>query len=179
MAIETEKKYRLSIDEREKVFASLKELNAEFTGQDFEVNEIYGGGILAETKSVLRVRKIDKKTILTYKKRLAGASPVKQQVEYETEVSDAETLAKIIESLGFEKLIVYEKRRQKWNFNHCEVVLDELPFGMFMEIEGKHDHIGLTEILLEAENFQVEHETYPGLTKKLGIQNGAMIEARF
>ncbi len=48
-----------------------------------------------------------------------------------------------------------------------------------MEIEGSIAEITLAESLLEAENFEAEHETYPCLTAKLGKRNKRLIEARF
>ncbi len=179
MAIETEKKYRLNGAQREQVLAKLKEIGAVFSREDFEVNELYGGGILDEKRAVLRLRKIEGKTILTYKQRIDNNSAIKRQIEHETEIADAAAIEMIIESLGFEKAIVYEKRRQTWHFRETEIVLDELPFGLFMEIEGSIAEITSVERLLKAEDFETEHETYPRLTAKLGKQNGQLIEARF
>ncbi len=179
MAIETEKKYRLDSARRGQVLAKLEEIGGVFLREDFEVNELYGGGILEEKKAVLRLRRIEGRTILTYKQRLDNNSAIKRQIEHETEIGDAAAIEMIIESLGFEKRIVYEKRRQTWRFRKTEIVLDELPFGLFMEIEGSIAEITLAESLLEAEDFEAEHETYPRLTAKLGKRNKRLIEARF
>lgn len=179
MAIETEKKYKLSSEQREQVLKNLKEEDAIFAGEDFEINEIYGGGILKEKKAVLRIRKIEDKTILTFKQRISNATDFKQQTEHETEVANVDAIEAIIANLGFFKGIIYEKKRQKWKLKNVEVVLDELPFGLYMEIEGKITDISLVEMLLEAEEFEVVHETYPYLTKELGTKNGETFEARF
>jgi len=179
MAIETEKKFVLSSDQREQILENLKELGARYIREDFEENTLYSGGILSKKPAVLRVRKIGNKTILTYKQRIENAADVKQQIEYETVVEKAEEMEMIIESLGFEKALVYEKRRQTWQFRAVEVVLDELPFGQYMEIEGSITAIAEAEMLLEIENLQVENETYPHLTQRFGVQKEKMIEARF
>ncbi len=50
--------------------------------------------------------------IETEKKRIRNEFAVKQQTEYETEVSDAGATEMIIKSLGFIKTLVYEKRRK-------------------------------------------------------------------
>jgi adenylate cyclase, class 2 len=123
--------------------------------------------------------KIAGRTILTYKKRIQNEFAVKQQIEYETEVADGEAMEKIIENLGIKKTLVYEKRRKTWRFRNVEIVLDELPFGSFMEIEGAVTAIAEAEMFLDAEGFEVEHDTYPGLTAKVGRQKGDFIEARF
>ena len=68
---------------------------------------------------------------------------------------------------------------EHYQFKEVEIVIDELPFGLFMEIEGEFMKIVEAEMLLGIENLEAEHETYPGLTAKFGVKNGEMIEARF
>lgn len=177
--IEIEKKYRLTDEQKTFVLVALREAEAEFVGEDFEENILYGGRILKETNAVLRVRKTQDKTILTYKKRIQNEFNIKQQIEYETEISDADELEKIIESLGFTRFLVYEKRRKTWNFRAVEIVLDELPFGDFMEIEGSITAIAEAEMLLDIEDFETEHATYPALTMQFGKKIGEVFEARF
>lgn len=179
MAVETEKKYRLTKEQFDEVLASLKELNGEFIKEEFEVNELYGGGILEDEKALLRIRKIADKTLLTYKRKIQNHFGVKQHTEFETEVSDSKAIENIIKALGFELGMIYEKRRQTWHLQNVEVVLDELPFGLFMEIEGKMSEIGLIEMMLELEDFEVEYNTYPKLTFELGIEKDGVMEARF
>jgi adenylate cyclase, class 2 len=179
MSIETEKKYRLTKEQYEEVLQSLKELNGEFIREEFEVNLLYGGGILEDEKALLRVRKIGDKTILTYKKQIHNDLAIKQHIEHETEVANFEAIENIIKALGFQLGMVYEKRRQTWHLQNVEVCLDELPFGLFMEIEGKISEIGLIEMLLELEDFEVENDTYPKLTFYRGTEKDGVIEARF
>jgi len=179
MAIEIEKKFTLSNEQHEQILANLKESGAKYIGEDFEENTLYRGGVLDEKQAVLRVRKIGDKTILTFKEHIANNSGIKQQTEYETIVEKSEELEKIIESLGFEKALVYEKRRQTWTFRAVEIVLDELPFGQYMEIEGSLMAIAEAEMILDIEHFEAENETYPHLTQKFGVQNEQLTEARF
>ena len=136
MATEIEKKYRLEDGDAERLASTLAEFNAEYLGEDHEENIIFSSSSLAENASVVRIRRIDGRAILTYKRRLPGISDLKHQIEYETEIADADAMTAILESLGLEPKIVYEKRRRKWRLRSAEVVLDVLPFGSFMEIEG-------------------------------------------
>lgn len=179
MAIEIEKKYRLNEKRREIVLKNLAEIGAQFKGEDFEENVLFHGGVLVEKQAVLRLRRIGERTILTYKERVQNEFEVKHHYEYETEVADFDESVKIFESLGFHRSMVYEKRRETWHFQDVEIVLDELSFGSFMEIEGSITAIAEAEIFLEAEDFETEHETYPHLTAKFGRKNGNLIEARF
>lgn len=179
MAIETEKKYRLNESQFKQIEDDLIEIGAEYCGEDFEENSIYGGGALIENNAIIRIRKTQNRTILTYKQRIQNEFAVKQQIEHETEVADAEAIEKIVENLGLKKGLVYEKRRKTFKFRDVEIVLDELPFGFFMEIEGAFTAIAEAEMFIGAEDFEIEHETYPRLTAKLGKQNGDAVEARF
>jgi adenylate cyclase class 2 len=179
MAIEIEKKYRLTAAQRDAVLERLKEIGAEYIGEDFEENILYRGGILDEKRAVLRIRKIGEKAILTFKQRIQNQSDAKYQIEHETLIDDPNELENIVENLGFQKKLIYEKRRKTWRFRDAEIVVDDLPFGLFMEIEGSIIAIAEAEMFLDIEDLTVEHRTYPNLTGEFGVQNGDLIEARF
>lgn len=179
MSIEIEKKYRLNPERRDELRAELEASGAEFVGREFEKNTIYSNDHLRETASIVRIRKTDQRSILTFKRRIDNEFDVKQQIEHETQVSDPEAAAAIITELGLKPVLVYEKYRDTWKFRSVEIVLDELPFGDYMEIEGSITAIKEAEILLGIEDLETEHETYPRLTARLGERKGETIEARF
>ena len=86
---------------------------------------------------MLRLRRVEGKATLTYKKALPTVSSIKQRREEETVVADPEAMEAILVALGFTPALVYEKRRQTWRLGKTEIVIDVLPFGLFMEIEGR------------------------------------------
>ncbi len=176
--LEIEKKYRLSAERSDIIAASLQEIGAEFAGEDFEENTIYGGELLGDG-SIVRIRKTDDRSLLTFKRRVENQSDVRHQLEFETEVSDSGATANMLLELGLHPRLVYEKRRRTWQFRDVEIVLDELPFGLFMEIEGSVSGIKEAEQALGIEDLETEHETYPRLTGRLGRRIGEIIEARF
>jgi adenylate cyclase, class 2 len=177
--IEIEKKYRLTIAQRERVLQRLREVGAEDRGEEFEENTIYGGGALKRGTSVLRLRRVGSRALLTYKERFPHVSAVKQQREEETAVDDASAMALILDAIGFKPLLIYEKRRRTWSFGPAEVVIDQLPFGWFMEIEGSEQEIDAAEQALGIHDLAAEHATYPQLTEEHGESVGGVIEARF
>ena len=61
--------------------------------------------------------------------------------EAEVQVSDFETMDVILRRLGFHVALIYEKYRTTYELMGAEVVLDELPYGNFTEIEGDADTI--------------------------------------
>jgi len=180
MAVEIEKKYIIDKKKLVELTAKLGELGAQFSYETFEENYLHRGGLLDLTPAVLRLRKTEAKTTLTYKEKLATDSAFKQQIEFETEVSDVEAMENIIGKLGYKLAIVYEKHRKAWHLGQVEVVLDELPFGYYMEIEGDKEDILTAERLLGAHDLQPEARGYPRLTIKFGKENkSGVFEARF
>jgi adenylate cyclase class 2 len=179
MGIEIEKKYRLTRDEHSRVLHRLAELNATPYGKRFEENTLYAGGALDPQTEVLRVRRVADRAIFTYKRRFASASAIKRHREEETAVEDAQALAQILDALGYRPTLVYEKRRATWRIANAEVVLDELPFGLYLEIEGDDHAIEEVEQLLELADAEAELSSYPALTKLHGEKHGDLIEARF
>jgi adenylate cyclase class 2 len=78
--------------------------------------------------------------IITYKgPRMPG--PLKSREEVELAVEGAAEAVKLFERLGFAKTLSFEKRRESWLLDKCEIELDELPYiGNYVEIEGPDDH---------------------------------------
>lgn len=179
MGFEIEKKYRLTEAQRERVLQKLSDVGARFEGEDFEENILFRGGILSLKECVLRLRKTDSKTVLTYKESLASDSDIKRRIEHETAVTDGAAMQAILESLGYKQSLVYEKRRQTWVFETVEIVVDELPFGLFLEIEGAEAEILAAERKLNLEDLEIEPSPYPALTATAGKKNGNLVEARF
>lgn len=179
MAIETEKKYRIDKKMLVGLTAKLNDVGAEFAYETFEENYLHKGGVLDERSAVLRLRKTPEKTILTYKEKVGFNGDFKQQIEHETIVADVVATEAIIEKLGYVLSIVYEKHRKAWHLNNTEVVLDELPFGYYMEIEGSIEDITETEKLLGIDGLPPEARGYPRLTVKFGKDVNGVREARF
>lgn len=179
MPIETEKKYRLTKKQREEIVSRLPEIGATRDRVDFEVNTLYAGDSLDPDRAVLRLRRVGDRGILTYKERLPSDSPIKHQLEDETTVGDPDAMDAILESLGFNPTLLYEKRRECWLLGQTEIVIDELPFGLFMEIEGEEAEIRDIESKLAIKRLKTEVSTYPQLTRKHGTNNDGVIESRF
>jgi adenylate cyclase, class 2 len=179
MAIEIEKKYRIDKKRLVDLTAKLGELGAKFAYETFEENYLHRGGILDGRMAVLRLRKTDSGTTLTYKEKVTTEGEFKQQIEFETLVSDVNATENIIEKLGYKLSVIYEKHRKSWHFRDVEVVLDELPFGYYMEIEGSMKDILVVEKLLGADKLEVEARGYPRLTLKYGKSKDGIMESRF
>jgi adenylate cyclase, class 2 len=179
MPVEIEKKYRLTKKQREAITGRLRKLGAAPGELEVEENTIYRGGRLELGGCALRLRRVNGRALLTFKERVPSKSPIKHQREEETEVADANAVAAILRSLDFRPALVYEKRRTRWLLGKAEIAMDELPFGLFMEIEGSEKDIIQVEKQLGAEALPAVNETYPMLTSQLGQKRGGVIESRF
>ncbi len=91
---------------------------------------------------------------LTYKGS-KEQSNFKKRREVEIEIVDAESTQRLLSALGYEKILVVEKKRRLWQFSGCSVALDKLPLlGDFVEIEGPNNEeiadvqnsLGLSEL---------------------------------
>jgi adenylate cyclase class 2 len=179
MPIEVEKKYRMTEQECVAVAERLRALYAQCFGSELEVNTIYTNNLLEVERAVLRLRRVGNRAILTFKKRFPNVASVKRQLEEETEVSDADATARILDLLGFRQTLVYEKRRQTWKYGGAEITIDELPFGWFIEIEGEEPEIERVEKALGLNGSHAEEATYPQLTRSYGVLVGDVIQAKF
>jgi adenylate cyclase class 2 len=84
---------------------------------------------------VLRLRQ-DNRARLTYKDGGTISDGIVTRQELEVEVSDLQIMHLILERLGFHVALKYEKYRTTYDYYGAEIVVDELPFGNFVEIEG-------------------------------------------
>lgn len=92
-------------------------------------------GSLTSDRRVLRLRQ-DVNSVLTYKGPSAAGQTVNVRQEIETTVGDFAAAQRILETLGYQVVVMYEKWRTTYRLGQLEIVLDELPYGNFSEIEG-------------------------------------------
>lgn len=89
---------------------------------------------------VLRLRQ-DDSVRLTYKDGGQIVDGIITRTELEVTVSDFDIMNAILEKLGYVRHMVYEKYRSTYELDDAEILLDEMPYGNFTEIEGDHESI--------------------------------------
>jgi adenylate cyclase class 2 len=80
---------------------------------------------------VLRLRQGTQVT-LTYKR----STSAEKRIEFELEIDDFQVARNLLEALGYRAIFIYEKYREMYTLDQAMVMLDELPFGFFCEVEG-------------------------------------------
>ena len=111
------------------------------------------GGDLIREGRVLRLRQ-DDAIRLTYKdgSRIKDGALSRREIEFS--VSDLDSAQQFIEALGYEMVFIYEKYRTTYSMpvkgrevamdlqrRETHIMLDELPYGNFVEIEGELDEL--------------------------------------
>jgi len=105
-------------------------------------------GSLTPAGRVLRLRQ-DSRARLTYKAPGGSHNGILSRAELEVTVSDFATTDLLLKALGYQPSWEYQKYRTTYEINDCEVVLDEMPFGNFVEVEGEPEAIEQTLALLD------------------------------
>lgn len=95
----------------------------------------FSDGSLTRAGRVLRLRQ-DAHAVMTYKGPAQPGEEVSTRQEIEFQVSDFEAARRLIEALGYQVAVSYEKYRATYELGDVLVTLDEMPFGSFVEIEG-------------------------------------------
>jgi adenylate cyclase class 2 len=91
---------------------------------------------LAQSAIVLRLRQ-DTRARLTYKEAPSVSDGIVTRFEAEVTVDDFAAMDLILQRLGFSPWMIYEKYRTTYRFGEAEIVLDEMPYGHFIEIEAR------------------------------------------
>jgi adenylate cyclase class 2 len=106
-------------------------------GRQFESNLRFDtpDAKLTREARVLRLRQ-DDRVRMTYKGPAAQNQPVSMRQEIEFEVSDLAAARRLLEALGYQVSVMYEKWRTTFHLGELEIVHDEMPYGNFCEIEG-------------------------------------------
>jgi len=112
---------------------------------------------------VLRLRR-DTESKLTYKGASQNRSGVLDRQEIEFVVGDFEKARQFLEALGFRRTMFYEKYRATYEFDDLSIMLDEVPYGDFVEIEGEDvEHIQKLDAKLHLEWSAAIETSYTGL----------------
>ena len=93
-------------------------------------------GSLTSTGRVLRLR-LDTQARLTYKGAGQNKSGVLDRQEIEFIVEDDQKARQFLEALGYQESMYYEKYRTTYELDDALIMLDEMPYGSFLEIEGE------------------------------------------
>ena len=154
----------------------LERLGAELTeARLHEVNLRFDlpGGELTRSAQVLRLRQ-DTTARMTYKGPGEMIAGVIARREIEFAVSDFQSAQSLLETLGYQVSLMYEKYRTTYTLDGLQITLDEMPYGHFSEIEGSdtsaiHQAAGNLDLSWEARIPESYTSLFDLLKEKLAL----------
>ncbi len=173
MAREIEIKFAVGNEER--MLQKLLLAGARKASEGFEHNIIFDDGELRTKGILLRLRKSDEKSVLTFKTAIRKGE-FKVADETEIEVSDFQRAREILEGLGYEVWWIYEKQKTTFVLGDAKISLDRLPFGKFIEIEGSEAGIRSAIMKLGLDPKRGIKETYLELYQSRCKEKGMEME---
>ncbi len=148
MSYRLEIEVKFILDDPGAVRSHLLQLGAASHGKHTELNIRLDDdqGNLSKRLTVLRVRRIttsnQASAVLTVKTPAQSSDPaLSTRREIELSVGSGPDMIAALEVLGYKPYLSYEKRREVYLLDDVEVVIDELPFGWFLELEGAAEAI--------------------------------------
>ena len=159
---ETEAKFY--VNDLKKIELRLRKLKAQLIQPHTHETNLRFDNINSELRNSFRVLRLrqDEKARLTFKgPSVEKEGGVLSRQEIEFVVEDFETARQFLEALGFQVVVFYEKFRTTYELNDIQIMLDELPYGTFVEIEG--------------DNVEAIHN----IANVLGLKWNAMVKAGY
>ena len=95
-------------------------------------------GELRNSFRVLRLRQDDIARFTFKGPSVEKEGGILSRQEIEFEVGDFDSAKQFLEAVGFQVVVFYEKFRTTYELNDTHIMLDELPYGSFIEIEGEN-----------------------------------------
>lgn len=100
------------------------------------------------------------KNCITLKEKVNENDKLFERDEFEIEIDDVENAKIILEKIGLKPILKMQKYRLKWNLDGIRINIDELPFGLYMEIYGNENEIQNVMEKLDIENEEKIIGTY-------------------
>ena len=95
-------------------------------------------GELRNSFRVLRLRQDDIARFTFKGPSVEKEGGILSRQDIEFEVGDFDSAKHFLEAVGFQVVVFYEKFRTTYELNDTHIMLDELPYGSFIEIEGEN-----------------------------------------
>ena len=102
-----------------------------------------------------RLRKTNNNSFITYKVDNFDGNKWLYSDEYETKIDNIDQMHKIIELLGFKKLLTIDNNKSNYKTDKYEITIEEVKdLGNFMEVEYcTNENVNIKEIKEEINNF--------------------------
>jgi adenylate cyclase class 2 len=110
----------------------------------------------------LRTRRDVPHSLMTLKGP-ARPGPVKSREEFETTIGDVDVFETALRAMGFVQTFRAQKFREEYALDDAHLTIDEVPFGVFVEIESSPAEIERVARAIGKTTADYRLESYPAL----------------
>lgn len=147
------------------ILKTLRENEAVFLGGSYEKTIKYDDGKGTFNKNGILLR-----TMNGFENKIT-LKEMSENHFTEVEVEDAEAINYIFSKLGLTNQLIMEKYRLKWKLKGVNISVDELPFGVYLEIKGTVEQINLIVRLMRLNGDEMINITYWDIFEELKNNN--------
>jgi adenylate cyclase class 2 len=173
----TEVEVKIRVEDADGAARKLESLGATLVRERaFEDNRLFDlpDGALARGGRLLRLRVCAGRAVLTGKGPAPPAAPGRYKVrtEAETGVADPEALVQALAAAGLAVRWRYQKWRREYRLAGASVVVDEIPHGTWIEIEGEPAAIETVAARMGFDASSFETTTYREIHERRCAERG-------
>lgn len=156
-----EQQIKYEINNFNEFIKTLREKEAIFIGGNLETTIRYDDKDLNLSKKGIFIRtKSGFGNVLTIKEKEDGVSNFLERKKTETEVESTESIKYLLEKIGLNNQFVMEKYRLLWKIDNQYINIDELPFGIYLEVKGNNKQINSIIKKLNLKKSKIINKTY-------------------
>lgn len=165
----TEKQVKYKINNFDYISKRLIEIEAIFIGGFMEKTIRYDNDDLKCSNNGIFIRtKSGMKNVLTLKEIPTDSSNTSfERITTEVEVDNINKIGYILEKIGLTKKFIMEKYRLFFKYDNVDILIDELPFGIYLEIKGEDNEINRVTKMLNIDEADLIKMTYWDIYDKI------------
>ena len=165
----TEKQVKYKINNFDYISKRLIEIEAIFIGGFMEKTIRYDNDDLKCSNNGIFIRtKSGMKNVLTLKEIPTDSSNTSfERITTEVEVDNINKIGYILEKIGLTKKFIMEKYRLFFKYDNVDILIDELPFGIYLEIKGEDNEINRITKMLNIDETDLIKMTYWDIYDKI------------
>lgn len=156
-----DKQVKFKIINLDEILIKLRNSDAIFIGGTFEKITLFDNQNFDLRKKGLFLRSKDGfENTLTLKEKKEENTEIFTRIKTSIEIEDVDDINYILTKIGFTNKSIMEKYRLLWSVENIEISIDELPFGLYMEIKGNEAKIKKFCTLLGLKKDDIINKTY-------------------
>ncbi len=165
-----DRQIKFKIDNIDTILNKFRNLNAVFIDGVFEKTTLFDNenGELQKNGIFIRTRNGYENTLTLKERDDSLKHDYFERKKTTIEIENVDDMNYVLKVMGLINNKVMEKYRLSWIIEQINVTIDELPYGVFLEIHGDDKEINKICELIDIKKENIINETYWDLAKQYG-----------